>query len=309
MMKVYYNLDEIGILKNPVVTTGIFDGVHVGHKAIINRLKKFASEINGETVIITFDPHPRTVLYPDTKGKNLKLICSGAEKIKLLNELGIDHLITIHFTKEFAETTSEHFVKEILVGKLNARKIVVGFNHHFGYLKSGNYATLKSIAEKLHFDVEEIPAQELENETISSTRIRNALLNGEIQRANAYLDHYFFVMSELKEGDKKFKQLGFPMYSLETDGNSKLVPPPGVYAVSANYNSSSLHGLVKVEKHKYDPATIDVNFFNAENIDLTGHTLSVNFHKRIRKNFLPGSLEKIKTRLETDRKKIEELIF
>jgi riboflavin kinase / FMN adenylyltransferase len=310
-MRVYYDLAEVGTIKNPVVTMGIFDGVHTGHKAILNRLKKSSKEINGETVIITFCPHPKTVLYPKSKGKNLKMICTKAEKIKLLQEMGIDHLIIISFTKEFASITSRQFIEEILIKKLHVKKVVVGFNHHFGYLKTGNYQILRKMGLENNFEVEEIPAQELENETISSTRVREALFNGDIQRANAYLDHFYYIMGALQNGNPKYSQIGFPMYRIVPEEDDKLIPPPGIYAVSTSFDNDIIHGMLLIERHHtgVKNQTIEIYFFNSEAMNLTGNILSINIHKRVRENPVFNSLEKLKTQLIKDKAKIEELIF
>ncbi|MFW6096385.1 MAG: adenylyltransferase/cytidyltransferase family protein, partial [Bacteroidota bacterium] len=192
-MEIHRSFDINKKIKNPVVTTGSFDGVHIGHKTILQRLKKIANEIDGETVLITFYPHPRKVLYPETHGKNLKLISTQREKIFLLEQAGLDHLIIVNFTREFAKTTSHQFVEDILVGKLDARRIIVGFNHHFGHNREGDYEYLYELAKTHDFEVEEIPEQDVENETVSSTTIRQALSEGKIQRANAYLDHYYII--------------------------------------------------------------------------------------------------------------------
>jgi riboflavin kinase/FMN adenylyltransferase len=310
-MHVYYDLDEVGTIKNPVVTTGIFDGVHIGHKAIITRLKKSADKIKGETVIITFFPHPRTVLYPNSKGKNLKLICSRNEKIKLLQEYGIDHLIILFFNKKFASITSQQFVKEILIDKLHVKKVVVGFNHHFGYLKTGNYEILRSMGQENSFEVEEIPAQELENETISSTRIRNALIKGDIQRANAYLDHFYYIMGTLQKGNPKFSKIGFPMYKVVIEEESKLVPPAGIYAISSKLKNKTLHGMLIIERHalKVGKQIIEVHFFSSDKMNLAGQKFSINVHKRVRKSLNISSSEKLRAQLIKDENKIEELIF
>ena len=313
-MHIYYDLNEVGPIKNPVVTTGIFDGVHVGHKAILDRLKKIAKEIAGETVVITFHPHPRAILYPKTTGKDLKLIYSQAEKIKLIEQMGIDHLIILTFTKEFAATTSQEFVKKILVKKLNTKKIVVGFNHQFGHMKTGNYRILERMGRDFGFGVEEIPAQELENETISSSRIRNALADGNIQRANAYLDHYYSILGMLQKGDKKFSIIGFPMYTLIPDSEEKLFPPSGLYAISINFNEVHLRGMLMISNHndirlKHKARLIEVTFFKSQNLQLVGKTISVYFHKRIRKHLSFISTEKLRAQLIRDKIKIEELIF
>jgi riboflavin kinase / FMN adenylyltransferase len=310
-MKVYQNLLEVGSIRNPVVTTGIFDGVHIGHKAIIERLKKFAAEIHGETVIITFYPHPRTILYPETHGKNLKFIYSQAEKIKLLDDLGIDHLIIISFTREFAATSSQQFVKQIIIDKLHAKKVVVGFNHHFGYMKTGNYAFLQHMGQESGFEVEEIPSQELENETISSTRVRNALNKGNIQKANAYLDRFYFIMGCLKEGDSKYSKIGFPMYRILPEEDSKLIPPSGIYAISSKFEDRNLRGMLKIETQLLEnkKPTIEIHFFNANDLKLLEQTLSVNIHMKVRNRINSTSLLKLRSQLLKDQKKIEELIF
>ena len=166
-MKIFKNFDEAESIHNAVVTTGSFDGVHIGHKVILQRLKKLADETGGETVLITFHPHPRKVLYPDTAGKDLYLINSQREKIELLEKAGLDNLIIVDFTVEFSKITSVDFVKNILLNKVHARKIVIGFNHHFGHNREGDYEELRKLGIEYGFDVEEIPEQDIQNETVS----------------------------------------------------------------------------------------------------------------------------------------------
>lgn len=199
-MRVHYGFDEVGAITNPVVTTGSFDGVHLGHKVIINRINEIARSIGGESVLITFYPHPRKVLYPETAGKNLMFILSQREKIELLSKTGLDHLIIVKFTLEFSKISSVQFIRDYLISKLNARYIVVGFNHHFGHNREGDYEELKQLSSELKFMVEEIPEQDIQQETVSSTTIRKALLEGKIQRANAYLDHYYMIIGALGKG-------------------------------------------------------------------------------------------------------------
>ncbi|MBN1387099.1 MAG: FAD synthetase family protein, partial [Bacteroidales bacterium] len=198
-MKIFRSFEEAGGVRNPVVTTGSFDGVHIGHKTILERLRKLAEKYNGESVLITFDPHPRKILYPDTAGKDLKLINSKEEKLYLLRKAGLHNLIIINFTLQFSKITSEEFVRDYLHKLLNTRVIVAGFNHHFGFNQEGDYRQLWRWREKYGFEAEEIPEQEIEHETVSSTRIRKAVREGYIQRANAYLDHYYMVMGKTEE--------------------------------------------------------------------------------------------------------------
>ena len=193
-MKIYKSFEEAAGIRNPVVTTGSFDGVHIGHKTILNRLKNLAEKNNGESVLITFHPHPRKVLYPDTAGKDLRLITSQEEKLYLLRKAGLDNVIIVEFTREFARTTSEEFISRYIHGILKAKVVVAGFNHHFGFNKEGDYKQLWALRSKYNFDAEEIPEQEVMHETVSSTKIRQAIKEGFIQKANAYLDHYYIVM-------------------------------------------------------------------------------------------------------------------
>ncbi len=228
-MNVYYHTAEAaGKIKNAVVTTGSFDGVHIGHKLIINRLNEIADEIEGESVLITFYPHPRQVLYPDQK--DLKLINSQDEKIELLRKAGLDNLIIIPFTLDFSKTSSHDFVTGMLIGDLNAKVVVVGHNHHFGHGREGDYSYLHNLSRDYSFSVEEIPLKLIENETVSSTKIRKALKEGNIQRANAYLDHQYIVKGKLYKEAQLHCHFTEPAIGIELTTKEKLIPPPGIYA-------------------------------------------------------------------------------
>lgn len=244
-MQVHYSMDFIPEIDSPVVTVGSFDGVHVGHRAIIGRLNALAEQVKGSSVLITFHPHPRKVLYPDTHGKDLKLINSPSEKICLLEEIGLDHLIIMEFTPEFARTSSDDFVKLFLVGKLRAHTIVVGFNHYFGYNREGSFASLYKSGERLGFRVEEIPQQEIQNETVSSTRIRKALKEGNIQRANAYLEHHYMIRAKMEALPD---QHGHPCFQIPIGDPLKLLPPAGGYAASFCFNGQFEKALVYVKE-------------------------------------------------------------
>lgn len=231
-MKVFYHTAEAaGKINRAVVTTGSFDGVHIGHKLIINRLNEIARDIDGESVLITFYPHPRKVLYPDQE--NLKLINSQEEKIELLQKAGLENLIIIPFSLEFSKTTSREFAVNMLIGHLGARVVVVGHNHHFGYARKGDYSYLHRLSRDMGFGVEEIPLQMIENETVSSTKIRKALSEGNIQRANAYLDHQYIIKGSLYRGTlAEGMKSGHVVVGSTTDTEEKLVPPPGIYATN-----------------------------------------------------------------------------
>jgi riboflavin kinase/FMN adenylyltransferase len=196
MMKIFRGFEAVSGIRNPVVTTGSFDGVHIGHKTILNRLGMLARKHDGESVLITFNPHPRKVLYPDTAGKDLMLINSQEEKQMLLQKAGLDNLIIVTFTREFSRITSEQFVSDFLHDVLHAKVVVAGFNHHFGFNQEGDYKQLREWRNRYGFEAEEIPEQEVQHETVSSTKIRKAIGEGYIQRANAYLDHYYLILGK-----------------------------------------------------------------------------------------------------------------
>ncbi len=228
-MKVFHRLeDAAGKINRAVVTTGSFDGVHLGHKVIIGSLKQLAESIGGESVLITFHPHPRKVLYPEQT--DLKLINSQEEKIALLSETGLDNLIIHPFSLSFSKTSSHDFVTRILIGQLRTQVIVVGHNHHFGYNREGDYSYLHALKKELGFGLEEIPLLDIENETVSSTRIRKALKEGNMQRANAYLDHPYVIYGPLSEAPPMEAVPDLPLLRTGIEEPDKLVPPPGIYA-------------------------------------------------------------------------------
>jgi len=313
-VKIFRDLSEVKDIKNPVVTTGSFDGVHVGHKVIINRLKTLAQQINGESVLITFYPHPRKVLYPETAGKDLLMINSQREKIELLRQTGLDNLVIINFTLEFSQTSSIDFIRKILVGVLHAKTIVVGFNHHFGHNREGDYEYLYQLGQYYQFNVEEIPEQDIQNESVSSTKIRKALLEGNIQRANAYLDHYFNFIGELKESQTVCREIGFPTYGIEADEEYKLIPPEGVYAVIVNANHFSHKAILNIKKCVADNSNngkhcfLEILFLD-DAPSLNNRTVEISFHKKIREVMTINDTESLKKQLLSDKEFVNDLIY
>lgn len=231
-MRVHFGLDEEVDVIRSVVTTGTFDGVHIGHQVIIKRINELAREVDGESILITFHPHPRKVLYPDTLGKDIKMINTQREKIAMLETTGLDRLVIMPFTKEFANTSSDEFIRKILVEKLRIKKSVVGFNHFFGFNKEGNYEQLTALGMELGFGVEEIPEQDIQNETVSSTKIRKAIQEGNIQRANAYLNHIYLMMGTMVEaGSLITEATQRTTFMMPAEEPEKLLPSEGMYAV------------------------------------------------------------------------------
>jgi riboflavin kinase / FMN adenylyltransferase len=279
-MKIFRSFAEAKNIRNPVITTGSFDGVHIGHKTILNRLNILADKYNGESVLITFNPHPRKVLYPETSGKDLKLINSQEEKLKLLEEAGLNNIIIIEFTKEFSRITSEEFVRDILHGILKTRVVVVGFNHHFGFNKEGDYRQLWGWQEKYNFEAEEIPEQEVQNETVSSTKIRKAISEGYIQRANAYLDHYYMIIGTAEKYLADDAENLFPFVKISLSEECKLLPPSGIYAVSVQTGSFSSKGMAIINRREENITDVLVSVFDTLNPPPDQKIASF-FHKKI----------------------------
>jgi len=303
-MKIFRGFEQARGIKNPVVTTGSFDGVHIGHKTILNRLRLLAEKYNGESVLITFDPHPRKVLYPETAGKGLKLINSQEEKLELLRKAGLDNLIVVEFTREFSKTTSEEFVRDYLHEMLKARVVVVGFNHHFGFNKEGDYKQLWGWREKYDFEAEEIPEQEVQHETVSSTKIRKAISEGYIQRANAYLDHYYMVMG-IPEQDSLYYDLSFLRIPLTEE--CKLLPATGIYAVSVISGQVNSKGMAVIREYADKNPEVTVHIFENE-IFPPGKPVTMLFHKMVHGS-LSGSDPKNAVRLSNAKDEISDLIY
>jgi riboflavin kinase/FMN adenylyltransferase len=309
-VRIIRDFNEIGDIRNAVVTTGSFDGVHIGHKVILQRLKKLAAESGGETVVITFHPHPRKVLYPESAGKDLFLINSQREKISLLQKAGLDNLIIVRFTKEFSQITSYDFVRNILLNRLKARKIIIGFNHHFGHNREGDYGSLRKLGSEWGFDVEEIPEQDIHNESVSSTKIRKALQEGNIQKANAYLDHQYIMMGEARKSSPELEEIGFPSYTVTIEEDCKLVPPNGVYAVTLVGEDSFSRAMCFIRKNELEPLNTLVEVHLMENYgNIEGDIVTLLFHKRMREELQFRSREELKRQLTLDRNEIDELIF
>jgi riboflavin kinase/FMN adenylyltransferase len=297
-MRIFRSFGEASCIRNPVVTTGSFDGVHIGHKTILNRLKMLAEKSAGESVLITFDPHPRKVLYPETRGKDLKLISSKEEKLMLLENAGLDNVIIVNFTIAFSKITSEEFVREYLHNTLHARVVVVGFNHHFGFNKEGDYRQLWGWQEKYDFQAEEIPEQEVYHESVSSTKIRQAISEGYIQKANAYLDHYYLIKGPVMEYNHKV--LGNLTRVSITD-ESKLIPPQGIYAASVNYSETTSKAMVIIHQ---DQVLADIFCRSVQ----PGTVITLSFHKKMNPA-ISLSDPALHQKLMRSRDEISELIY
>ncbi|KAA9038605.1 bifunctional riboflavin kinase/FAD synthetase [Ginsengibacter hankyongi] len=231
-MRVHRDINNLPLFKNAVITIGTFDGVHTGHLQIINQLKKEAGLVDGETVIITFHPHPRMIITkPDGSKTAIKLLNTLSEKIELLQKQNIDHLVIVPFTVEFSEQTAEEYIKNFLVEKFHPHSIIIGYDHRFGNKRQGDYKLLEAYQSIFNFKVKEIPEHVLHHIIISSTKIRHALEEKDINTANEYLGYTYFFEGKVVEGNKLGRTLGYPTANIEVTNQNKLIPANGVYAV------------------------------------------------------------------------------
>lgn len=300
-MKIYHGVEDFVRLKNAVVTSGTFDGVHVGHAKILSRLREIAAKTNGQTVVITFWPHPRLVLHPEET--SLKLLNTFEEKAELLKSESIQHLVRIPFTKEFSQLTSEQFITQILVNTIGTKKLVIGHDHHFGKNREGSFEQLKLNAPKYGFEVEEIPRQDVDHVGVSSTKIRHALENGDIETASHFLGHPYSITGRVVMGDKLGRILGFPTANIEIDTSYKLIPADGIYAVTINYAHEKLKGMLYIGNRPTINGVrrnIEVNIFDFDK-DIYGDSLTIFFHHLIRSDIKFNDLEELKNQLHKDK--------
>jgi riboflavin kinase/FMN adenylyltransferase len=242
-MQVHRLPNQLPRFRDAVVTIGTFDGVHTGHQKIIDQLKEETSQIKGESVLITFDPHPRKVLDPS---RPLKLITTLEEKIELLETQGIDHLVIAPFTKEFASLSAEAYIKDFLVGKFNPHTVIIGYDHRFGHDRIGDYHLMETFSEKLNFELKEIPEHIVDSIIVSSTQIRKAIAQGDMHIANDLLGYDFFFQGKIIEGNKLGRKIGFPTANLQIKDPDKLIPGNGVYAVTATLHAKNYEGMMNI---------------------------------------------------------------
>ena len=307
-MKIYHGLEDFRPVENAVVTSGTFDGVHLGHQQILRRLREIADRINGETVLITFWPHPRLVLFPDQH--DLRLLNTFEEKAELLRTFGIDHLLRIPFTREFSQTSSEDFIRRILVDTIGTRKLVIGYDHRFGKNREGSFDHLKNNASSYGFEVEEIPRHEVDDLVVSSTKIRSALALGKMDYAAELLGRYYDVSGRVVRGERIGRVLGFPTANIEIDNPHKLIPANGAYAVKVRIGERIFGGMMNIGMRPTVGGrimTLEVHIFDFDE-EIYGDTLKVEFVSRIRDEIPFPDIESLKTQLETDQVSARQLL-
>lgn len=307
-MILHNSIDRIFNIQNAVLTTGTFDGVHLGHRKIIERLNDVARSIGGESVILTFFPHPQIMLNPDDY--SLKLLNSHQEKITLLEQAGIDHVIEIPFTKEFSSLSSDEFIHDILVRKLGVKHLVIGYDHHFGKGRSGNFSSLKANEKLYGFEVEEIPALDIESIAVSSTKIRKVLSSGDIVTANSFLGYNYFMSGNVVGGRKIGREMGFPTANIEVTDPHKLIPAKGVYVVRVLHSGQMYMGMLSIGTNPTiggGDLRIEVNIFNFEK-DIYSEELCVYFVDKMRDEQKFSDIAALKKQLEKDKIRAIELL-
>lgn len=300
-MRVYHSIDDFKKVNGAVVTTGTFDGVHAGHRKIIDRLNEIARSIDGESVLLTFHPHPRMVLFPDDHG--LELITTMDEKIQLLEDAGIDNLIIHPFTKEFSRKTSLEFIREVLVDKLATSVLVIGYDHHFGRNREGSFEHLKESGPLYGFKVEEISVQDVDDVAVSSTKVRNALQEGDVATACKYLSYPFQLKGTVVHGDKLGRQLGFPTANIQVDSDTKIIPANGVYACYVQIENEKFKGMLNIGTRPTvngEQRRIEAHVFDVTD-EFYGKSITVKLKDRIRDEQRFEDVEKLKDRLAVDK--------
>jgi riboflavin kinase / FMN adenylyltransferase len=301
-MKVHTNINNLPVFTNAVITTGTFDGVHRGHQQIIQQLKEEARAVGGETVIVTFHPHPRMVLA--TSKQPIGLLNTLAEKEELMRRYGIDHLVIVPFTGFFSELEAADYIKDFLVGKFHPHTIVTGYDHKFGHHRQGNYQMLEEYATRHGFTVKEIPARVLEHSAVSSTRIRKSLLQGNCIMANELLGYEYFFSGKVVEGNKLGRTIGYPTANLAIEDPHKLIPGNGVYAVKVNLGHAAVYrGMMNIGTRPTVDGTkqvIEVNIFDFEG-DIYGETITIALHKHLRSEVKFSGIEALKAQLVKDK--------
>jgi len=305
-VKIYTDLSNYKSNKNAFVTIGTFDGVHLGHQKVLRNLIKSAAKESATAILLTFFPHPRMVLQKDAK---IKLINTIKERVALVKKTGLNTLVVYKFTEEFAEKTALHFVKNTLVNKLNILNLIIGYDHHFGKNREGNFKQLEDYGYAYNFKVSKIEQQTINDITISSTKIRKAIEKGEIKKANRYLGYHFMLTGEVVKGKNLGKKIGFPTANLHIKETYKLIPKTGAYVIKSEIENKTVYGMMNIGYRptvsgKYQ--TIEVHFFNF-NKNLYGKNIQIDILDFLRDEQKFESIEALKNQLQKDKQKSQKI--
>jgi riboflavin kinase/FMN adenylyltransferase len=307
-MRIYHHIDEFVRLKNAVVTIGTFDGVHIGHRKIISGIRELADSSGGETVLLTFFPHPRMILHPEDE--SLKLINTINEKAELMEQLGIDHLIITPFSRDFSNQSAESYIRDVLVNKIGTKKIVIGYDHRFGKDRQGGLDDLQRLGPVYGFEVIEIPEQDINEVAVSSTRTRSALLGDNIDLANTFLGYPFFITGAVIRGDQIGRQIGYPTANINIEERYKLIPGDGIFAVKVKIAGEYYKGMAYIgTRPTVNGITrnIEVNIFDFDR-DIYNQQIRMEFYHFVREDIKFNSLDELKEQLAKDKLDVAKLL-
>lgn len=300
-MKIYNHFSEFKKLNNAVATIGTFDGVHYGHQKIIKRLCELAKSTGGESVILTFFPHPRLIIDPENQ--DLKMINTINEKAKILDSLGVDHLIITPFTRDFSNLTPAEYIQNILVDTIGIKHLIVGYDHRFGKDRKGGLQDLEAFSKNFNYKIEQIPEQDINDVAVSSTKIRTALLDGDVALAANYLGYNFSLHGRVIKGDKIGRTIGFPTANIFVEETYKLIPSDGIYAVTVELNNQVFKGMAYIgQRPTINGMTrnIEVNIFDF-NQEIYGQDITMTFLEFLRHDVKFTGLEALKEQLQKDK--------
>lgn len=300
-MNTYTDISQFNPSKKTVLTIGTFDGVHLGHQELLRKLQETAKHLGAETVILTFFPHPRMIIHPEDQG--IKLINTIKEKAELLEHIGIDHLIITPFTRDFSNLSPDEYIEEILVNRIGMKKIFIGYDHRFGKNRAGSVLDLNRLAPTFGYEVEVIPEQDLHEAAISSTRIRQALLAGDVHHAAEFLGHRFSLEGRVIRGDQIGRTLGYPTANLAVEENYKLIPKDGIYAAYTWVAGKKYQGMAYIGHRPTVNGmsrNIEVNIFDFDE-EIYGQTIRIDFDSFIRNDQKFSSLEELTVQLGKDK--------
>jgi len=307
-MQIFYDLDKIERDEKTVITLGTFDGIHLGHKKILEKFVEKANGINGRNLLVTFSPHPRSVLVKD---KKVRLLSTLNEKIPILESLGVLNLLIINFTEVFSQKTSYQFVKEYFVDKIGVNEIVIGYDHHFGKGRDGNFEALSKMGNEFNFNVSMVESVSVDKITVSSSKIRDALSEGNISLANKLLGRRYSFSGVVVEGDKRGRELGFPTANIEDFGDDKFLPVIGIYLVDIIVEDKNYYGLMSIGRrptfYESGDVTTEVFIMNFSK-DIYGLKVTVNIIERIRDEEKFSTVEELIAQIKKDELKGKEII-
>jgi len=306
-MKVWRSLNGLKEIKNAVLTIGTYDGVHIGHQSILKRVNDLAANVDGSSVLITFHPHPRVVI---NTGHSVSLLSPMDEKIDLLAQYGLQNLVIVPFTRAFSQMDPRAYVEDFLVKNFALDTVVIGYNHKFGKNRAGDFDFLVEQSKQFNFKVEQISKLELESISVSSTKVRAALSDGQVKHATSLLGHEYFLRGVVVKGQQLGKKMGFPTANLLIQSKQKLIPRNGVYAVRVRLNDQFYNGMLNIGFRPTvsgEDKTIEVNIFDFDQ-DIYGEKLELSFVDFLREEERFDSLDELKSQLEADRLEVKRIL-